>query len=305
MSGTRAMHLATDPGTCERVLAALDGVVDLEHAAVSTSIADSGEYRIDAYFEAPPDETLLREAIRAATDDAVADTVVFADVAARDWVAASLVGLAPVHAGRFVVHGAHDRARVPPNAIGIEIEAALAFGTGHHGTTRGCLLALAALAKRGHVDLARRPRPGAAKRGARVLDVGTGTAVLAIAAARLLRSPVLASDIDPVAIRVARGNARANGAAPLIAFVCAAGAARHRLRRDAPYDLIFANILLGPLRRMARPLAALLAPRGRLVLSGLLPAHAGAALSAYRTQGLVLETRLTLEGWTTLVLSRA
>src|SRR5207253_1862311 len=151
----------------------------------------------------------------------------------------------------FVVHGAHDRARVPVNAIGIEIEAALAFGTGHHGSTRGCLLALDRIAK------ARRPR--------KILDIGTGSGVLAIAAAKALRRPVLATDIDAIAVRAARDNARRNRAA--IAVVHAAGVDARSLRARASFELVLANILLAPLQRLAAPMARLLAPSACVVLS--------------------------------------
>ena len=146
---------------------------------------------------------------------------------------------------------------VKPNDIGIEIEAALAFGTGHHGTTRGCLLALDDLAKR--------------RRARRVLDVGTGSGVLAIAAAKRLRARIIASDIDRVAVEAARGNARLNRAGGAITFVRAAGAKARAIAAGAPYDLIFANILLGPLLRLAVPLSRLAAPGAHVVLSGLLP----------------------------------
>jgi len=232
----------------------------------------------------------VRELVRLSAGDAAAEALTFEAVASADWVAQSLEGLKPVPAGRFVVHGAHDRGRVRPNALGIEIEAALAFGTGHHGTTRGCLLAFD--------DLARRHR------FRRVLDIGTGSGVLAFAAAKQLRTHVVASDNDPVAVHAARGNARLNHLAPLITFICAAGAQTHALTAPGPYDLIFANILLGPLMRMARPLARLAAPGARVVLSGLLPSHANAALAAYRAQGLRLEKRFPLDGWMTLVLRR-
>src|SRR5262249_31699481 len=160
---------------------------------------------------------------------------------AKDWVKASQDALTPVEAGRFFVHGSHDRSRVPPNRIGIEIEAALAFGTGHHGTTRGCLLALNRIAK------AKRPR--------RILDLGTGSGVLAIAAVRALRRRVLATDVDMSAVKTARDNARLNFAGGAITVVRANGLGARRLRDRGPFDLIFANILLEPLLRFAAPMA--------------------------------------------------
>ncbi len=213
----------------------------------------------------------------------------FEKLAERDWVKASLEGLKPVEAGRFVVHSEHYRSSVRLNRIGIEIGTAFAFGTGHHGTTRGCLLAL------DHLLKSRRPL--------RVLDVGTGTGVLAIAAARVLRRPVLASDIDRRAARVARENVRRNRA-PGVTIVDAAGLGARRFRDRAPFDLVLANILLGPLQRMATPMRRLLAPGARVVLSGLLTSQASAALAAYRHEGLALERRVVLDGWSTLVLRR-
>jgi ribosomal protein L11 methyltransferase len=200
----------------------------------------------------------------------------------------TLIGLAPVTAGRFVVHGAHDRDRVPSHCIGIEIEAATAFGTGHHGTTRGCLLALDALAR--HY----RPR--------NVLDLGTGTGVLAIACAKLMRVHVLATDIDPRAVAVARANARLNGAGNLVTVVHAADLNAPEIIRRAPVDLVLANILLKPLQRMAAPMARKLTPNARVVLSGLLSPQKNAALAAYRSQGLLLERSFSLDGWVTPVM---
>jgi ribosomal protein L11 methyltransferase len=303
-TATRLLRLTTDEETCARAQAILEDVLDAEHSALATSVSVKGHQVLEVYFDVPPDEDALRAALAPFTHDATALT--FEDVPTKDWVAASLAGLAPVRAGRFVVHGAHDRARVAPNAIGIEIEAALAFGTGHHGTTHGCLQALAMLAKN---ELAhRRKGPGAhediRQGGRRVLDVGTGTAVLAIAAAKALRVSVVASDIDPVALRVARANARANGVANRIAFVGAAGVSRAPFRARGPYELIFATILLGPLKGMAGAVARLLAPGGHIILSGLLHEHANAALAAYRAHGLRLRRRLPVSEWTTLVLSR-
>jgi len=244
------------------------------------------------YFRTPPDENAVRALVAAAAGAEVAAELRFARVAQQDWVGASLAGLAPVAAGRFVVHGAHDRARVPVNRIGIEIEAALAFGTGHHGTTRGCLLALDRICR----SWSPRHAPP------RLLDLGTGSGVLAIAAARVLQRRVLATDIDPVAVRVARTNARLNRAGALVEIVRADGVAARRLRECAPFDVIIANILLGPLLRLAAPLEKLAAPGARIVLSGLLAAQANAVIAAYRP--LALERRIDLDGWTTLVFIR-
>ncbi|MCK9919681.1 50S ribosomal protein L11 methyltransferase [Microbacteriaceae bacterium K1510] len=285
---TTVARLRCDEATARRVATYLGESLDAEDTACAAFEDDSGQWQVAIHFRVPPDEAALRDLVRVAAGADAAAALTLEPVAATDWVAQSLEGLKPVPAGRFIVHGAHDRAHIPSNALGIEIEAALAFGTGHHGTTRGCLLALDDLAKR--------------RRFRRVLDVGTGSGVLAFAAAKALRAPVVASDIDPLAVTVARDNARLNRVAPLISFVTAAGVKRRALTVPGPYDLIFANILLGPLVRMARPLSRLAAPGGRVVLSGLLPSHANAALAAYRAQGLVLEKRFPLDGWMTLVL---
>src|SRR6202022_2059857 len=152
-------------------------------AAIAAFEGPGGRWHITVHFAEAPDQASIRELVGIAAGDEVAQDIAFDTVEARDWVKATLEDLVPVPAGRFIVHGSHDRSRVAPNKLGIEIEAALAFGTGHHGTTRGCLLLL------DHVLKAYCPR--------RVLDLGTGTGVLAIAAAKALHGPVLASDIDP------------------------------------------------------------------------------------------------------------
>ena len=256
---------------------------------VAVSLVDNGQgaWRVSIHFAAPPDEAAMREL--AAVAGAAGNALRFETFAARDWVGESLAGLKPVPAGRFIVHGAHDRGGVPRNRIGIEIEAALAFGTGHHGTTRGCLLALDHICKGA-------PAPR------HVLDVGTGTGILAIAAARALRQKVIATDIDSGSVRVARENARLNRAGDRIVFRHANGITAPEIRARAPFDLIFANILLGPLKRLAAPIRSVLAPGGRIVLSGILHAQANAVLAAYRP--LTLERRFELDGWTTLVLRR-
>ena len=259
-------------------------------AAVSLVDGGHGRWTVTIHFRDPPDRRAVRALAGAAAGDAAAKALTFACVATKDWVRESLAGLPPVTAGRFVVHGAHDRARVAPSRIGIEIEAALAFGTGHHGTTRGCLLALDRICKPWAV-----PSP-------HILDLGTGSGVLAIAAARALRQRVLATDIDAEAVRVARANARLNRTGDLVRFVHSGGVDSRIIKARAPFDLVFANILLEPLQRFAAPLRKLIAPGGRIVLSGLLATQANAALDAYRP--LALERRIDIEGWATLVMRR-
>lgn len=300
--------------------------------AVSLDDAGQGRWRVTLYLSAAADAAAVRDLAVAAGIKHTKPR--FAQIAAKDWVRESLAGLKPVTAGRFVVHGAHDRTAVAGSRIGIEIEAALAFGTGHHGTTRGCLLALDRIAKSirtvdRHPEMAAtsaftrvfdplwRPSKGdglgrhpsrRAKgvrlrmKGPRILDLGTGSGVLAIAAARALRARVLATDNDAAAVRAARGNARCNRAGPWIDVVRANGVNAPAIRAGAPFALVFANILLAPLQRLAFPLANIVAPGGRVVLSGLLTAQANAALAAYTA--FTLERRITLEGWTTLVLQR-
>ena len=303
-AATPVARLETDEQSARQIADAL-GVGDaVGNAAVSLADSGGGRWQVTIHFCTAPDEDAVRALVAAAAGSKAAEMLHFARVAAKDWVRESMAGLKPVAAGRFVVHGAHDRGRVPANRIGIEIEAALAFGTGHHGTTRGCLLALDRLCKSltpARLAHTRRPPPFRGRRMT-ILDFGTGSGVLAIAAALALHRPVLAIDIDASAVRLARDNAQLNRVTPLIGTVKADGVAARSVRQHAPFDLVLANILLGPLQRAAAPLAKLTAPGARIVLSGLLPAQANAALAAYR--GFALERRLTLDGWTTLVLAR-
>jgi ribosomal protein L11 methyltransferase len=306
-SGTHLARLACDETTARRLAAVLSEALP-DDPAIAAFEDENGRWTVEVTFGAAPDETLVRRLVEEETGTSATGQLQFSTIDQRDWVAASLEGLPMVRAGRFIVHGAHHRAAVPPNAIAIEIEAALAFGTGHHGTTRGCLLAIDRLGKRQRqtrdphpARSARQPAPFR-DRDKRVLDVGTGTGVLAIAAARMFRRKVHATDIDPVAIGVARANARHNRAAALVITRTADG--RRALPWCGLFDLILANILLGPLTRMARPLSRRLAPGGRIVLSGLMPNQANAALAAYRSQGLLLERRENLENWVTLTMRR-
>ncbi len=283
-------RLVTDSSTAHRLFDALAEAFEAGGTAVAASEELTAAWTVEIYFAHAPDQDAVRTLVGDLAGNEVRDRVVFTTVAPRDWVAQSLEGLAPVAAGRFVIHGGHDRHRIAPNRIGVEIEAALAFGTGHHGTTLGCLMALDRMLNR------RRPR--------RILDVGCGTGVLAIAAARATRRSVLAGDIDPVSVRVARANARLNRVDALVEIIRANGLSDRRMQAAGPFDLVFANILLGPLKQLANPIRRVAAQDARVVISGLLSGQANAALAANRGRGLVLERRISLDGWVTLVLVR-
>ncbi len=260
-------------------------------AAIAAFEGAGGRWEIIVHFAEAPDQTSIRELVGIAAGGEVAQAITFDTVEAKDWVKATLEELVPVRAGRFMVHGRHDRAKVPPNKLGVEIEAALAFGTGHHGTSRGCLLLLDRVLK------AYRPR--------RVLDLGTGTGVLAISAAKALRIKVLASDIDPLSVRTARDNARLNGTGDLVETIRATGFSAPEFAQRGPFDLVLANILANPLRQMATPMAKHLAPSALVILSGLLPHQAQSVIAAYRARGLVLKRQIQIEGWSSLLLRKA
>src|ERR1700704_5241605 len=210
---TPSTHRATfaigNEQTAKRVVDLLTGSFFEGQAAIAAFEGPGGRWDITAHFAEVPDQASIRELVGIAAGGDVAADIKFDTVEAKDWVKATLEELVPVRAGRFIVHGHHDRSKVPSNKLGIEIEAALAFGTGHHGTTRGCLLLL------DHVLKSYIPR--------RVLDLGTGTGVLAIAAAKALHEKILASDIDPVSVKVAGDNARLNGTGNRVQTICASG----------------------------------------------------------------------------------
>src|ERR1700754_2231913 len=220
----RASFAIGDEQAAKSVVDVLTEIFFEGQAAIAAFEQPGGRWDVTVHFAEAPDQALVRELVAGAVGPEVAEAISFDTVEAKDWVKASLEDLVPVPAGRFIVHGGHDRARVAPNKLGIEIEAALAFGTGHHGTTRGCLLLL------DRVLRAWEPR--------RVLDLGTGTGVLAIAAAKALRRRVLAGDIDPQSVAVAQENARLNGVGDLVETVCATGFAAPAFRQRAPFDLV-------------------------------------------------------------------
>ncbi len=237
---------------------------------------------VEALYSAAPDvEFLSRLTGHAITAAPLPD---------QDWIKLSQEGLPPVRAGRFFVHGAHDAGQVPPGVIAMRIEAGLAFGTGHHETTALCLAALSELAKR--------------RTFKRVLDLGCGTGLLAIGAAKLWRKQVIASDIDPVAVGVTRENARANGAAPFVRAVTADGLTHTAIRRRAPFDLIVANILASPLTQLAPAIVRSLTKGGMLVLSGLLANQENLVVSFYAPHGLILRARRRDGPWSALVLEK-
>ena len=260
----------------------------LEEITPAAGLQESGnEWIVQAWFETPPDEILISRLIRQANHGKNAAYTV-KTLQQQDWVAKSLEGLKPVQVGPFAVHGSHDREHFPVNLHRIIIDAGLAFGTGHHGTTAACLLALSRHLK--------------TSRPERVLDLGTGSGVLAIAAAKALRQQVIASDIDPVAVEVAEANARINKARHFVRPFTASGFHHPRFAETGPYDLILANILARPLAKLAPDIRTHLAPGGTAILSGLLKHQARSVLAAYRIQKIIPVSQIIMEGWVTLTL---
>lgn len=291
------LELSTSGDKARALTELLGEVFDPTETAISAFEVESGvttlslnaPWKVEIYFATHPDEEAVRDMLRPIVG-AIVDTTPFATVNQQDWVANSLEGLKPVRAGRVLVHGAHDRDFVRVNDVAIEIEAALAFGTGHHGTTAGCLLALDAELKR------RRPR--------HAIDVGTGTGILALALAKQVKRKVVAGDIDAIAVAVAARNAGANHAPQALDLYVAPGLRHAKADRPRHFDLVFANILAGPLRKLAPSIAAVLADDGVVILSGLLEMDVAGVVSAYRHQGIALARRSSREGWATLVMKR-
>ena len=287
MSDDAVQIIARGPrAIAEAAATALDGDPRLEAATYSILEEDEDRdvWRIDAFPTTAEEVDALRR--RLADFPGLVTTV--EALADADWLAMSLSGLPPVRAGRFFVYGAHDQGRIPANAVALRIEAGAAFGTGHHGTTVGCLLAWNDLIK--------------ARRFDKVLDVGAGTGVLAIAAARTGARLARGTDIDAPSVRIARENAELNGARA--EFVHASGLGHQRVRSAAPYDLVFANILAPPLVALAQDIRGALRPGGVAILSGLLRTQERRVLAAYRSRGFRLLRRIHRDAWATLVLER-
>ncbi len=287
MSESAVQIIARGPrAVAETAALALDGNVLLEGATYSIleEDEDKGIWRIDA-FPTTEEEAGGIEATLAAHDGL---TVIVEKLADADWLAMSLSGLPPVEAGRFFVYGAHDQGRVPPNRINLKIDAGAAFGTGHHGTTVGCLMAFDELLKRESFE--------------RVLDVGCGTGVLAIAAARTGSRIAVGTDIDAPSVRIANENAKLNQAGAR--FVHASGLNDRKVRSQGPYDLVFANILAPPLVSLSQDIKEALKLGGVAILSGLLRTQERRVTAAYLSRGFVLERRIHRDAWSALVLRR-
>jgi ribosomal protein L11 methyltransferase len=284
----RVLLSVRDADRAEAAARALDPVVE------SVSAFAAGEdWRVEGLARRKPDPAALAANLALQwRDRGEAPAVVIERLAGRDWLDENQKSFSPVAAGRFFIHPTSWRGRAPHGRTALRIDAATAFGTGEHGSTQGALLALDRLARRG--------RPFR-----RVLDMGCGTGILAMAASKTWRRPVALADIDPEAVRVAARNAAANALRPFLRPLCARSYRARALRRRAPYDLVLANILARPLMLMARDLAGALAPRGVAVLGGFLPWQESAVLAAHRLHRFVLVRRVLVAGWSTLILSRS
>lgn len=286
-------YFCTDEAGASRGLDLLDGFFEDEGMPVATMEIDEakGIWEVSIYANGEPDDALktrIGACIAAEFPDAKIELEVFGET---DWIAKSLEGLKPVRAGRFLVHGAHDRDAVRINDLAIELEAGQAFGTGHHGTTAGCLEM---------IEKVMRAHPGGPGGVGPVLDLGTGSGVLAIAAAKLAPVQILATDIDPIATRVARENVRHNKCTAQISCVTATGFHSTAFSHSGPFELIIANILARPLMRMAPDIKRHLAPGGSVILSGILASQRWQVLAAYNGQGMRHVQTLWRNGWVTI-----
>lgn len=279
-----------DKAAVPHLEAILEGYVS---GVASFEQADGTSWKVTGYAETAPDEAAIEAgAGRATVEAGIAPAHVhIALMPPTDWVAEVEKSLKPIHVGPYYVYGSHITGPPPPGAVPLKIDAGLAFGTGSHETTSGCLLALEALY----------PETGPVN----PLDVGTGSGILAIALAKRYGGAVLGSDIDPIAVRVAAENADINGVAGLVRFLDCPGLDAPEIAGGAPYDLIIANIVANPLIALAPDIAGALAPGGKVILSGLLSEQVDDVSAAYRTEGLVVQDTVPLNNWRTLVLTAA
>jgi ribosomal protein L11 methyltransferase len=282
------LYVAATERDAERILGILSDVFGEEDLALATTEVDEKRdlWEASVYLMAA-DEDDIRQRIADGLAEAYPGLAIEREVIPDvDWIAKSLEGLTPVRAGRFLVHGSHDRSKVKINDVSIEIDAGQAFGTGHHGTTAGCLEMIDAVAR--------------AQTIRRALDLGTGSGVLAIGLRKIRNIPILATDIDPVAVAVAKENVRRNGIASGLKLVTAPGFHSPAFAQEGPFDLIIANILARPLMKMAPQLAAHLAPGGSVILSGILAAQRWKVLAAYSGVRLHHVRTIWRNGWVTI-----
>jgi len=300
MSGAKAASSAIAPASYQATVVAARAEAEqiasrLEEAAGPPALAVSlfergvGRFEVSALYAEAPARNALIALIETDVDAADLASLRIEPVAPADWVTLSQEKRGPVRAGRFLVHGSHDRRRMPKQSLAIEFDAGQAFGTAHHASTRGCLLALD--------DLLKRERPRV------VLDIGTGTGILAIAAAKALKRRVLASDSDRLAVSIAGGNARENEAGPLLRVLSARGFAHAELRPVAA-DLLLANLLDLALYDLAPEVMRHVRPGGLAILSGLTQTQARTIEARMSSFGFIRKKRIILDGWTSLVLSR-
>lgn len=290
---TYRLFITTDEAGASTALDVLGTAFEDEGQAVATTEIDedAGIWQASVYVEADsPDE------MKAAISNHLADVLPGLEVETEelpeiDWVTHSLEGLKPVRAGRFIVHGSHDKDAVRIGDIGILIDAAQAFGTGHHGTTAGCLEML---------DSVIRGWPAASGYPSPILDLGTGSGVLAIAAAKITPASVLATDIDPIATRVALENMKINKVGNQVRAITAAGFHSPEIANAAPFELIVANILARPLMKMAPEISNALAPGGSVILSGILAEQRWKVLAAFNAQGMAHVRTIWRNGWVTI-----
>ncbi|MGH6760026.1 MAG: 50S ribosomal protein L11 methyltransferase [Phyllobacterium sp.] len=291
MTQTR-LFITTSKDEADRIYTILEPEFEDDGFPIANVEIDEDDqiFEVSVYVEDDVDAVSKRIASRLA-ENALNHDIGQEELPDIDWVTHSLEGLSPVRAGRFFVHGSHDRDKRRVNDLGIEIDAGLAFGTGHHGTTAGCLEMIS--------EVIRREKPRNA------LDLGTGSAVLAIGIAKLSPIPVLATDIDPIATAVAQDNVVKNGVAARIHTATATGFHHPVMQKSAPYDLIVANILARPLMHLAPAMRNHLARGGSLILSGILDSQRDKVLAAYRIQGLYHVKTLHRSGWVTIHLKAA
>jgi ribosomal protein L11 methyltransferase len=289
-AGSQASYQVTllaDAGAAEAIASRLEEAAEPQALAVSLFDRGNGRFEVSALYAEPPRQDALIALIGAEAGGLGGFRI--EPLAPVDWVTLSQGKRGPVHAGRFLIHGSHDRGRVPKRRLSIEVDAGQAFGTAHHASTRGCLLALD--------DILKRERPSV------ILDIGTGTGVLAIAAAKALQHEALACDSDPLAVGIAADNARKNRAGALVSVMTAQGFAHPRLRQIEA-DLLLANLLERALYELAPELARRVKPGGTAILSGLTETQARGIEARTSAFGFILEKRIILDGWTTLVIRR-